>query len=129
MRAMTMNSRSCLLESLTLGGLTLANRIVVSPMCQYSARDGCATDWHLQHLGGLAVSGAGLVIVEQTAVEPAGRISLGSPAEHTKKQIARILVEERDVVVAAEQPYDLLGLAHARRTSIAYHEMDAGARS
>ncbi len=77
MRAMTTKSRSCLFEPLTLGGLTLANRVAVSPMCQYSAEDGCATDWHLQHLGGLAVSGAGLVIVEQTAVEPAGRISLG----------------------------------------------------
>jgi 2,4-dienoyl-CoA reductase-like NADH-dependent reductase (Old Yellow Enzyme family) len=72
-----MKSRSRLFESLTLGGLTLPNRVAVSPMCQYSAEDGSATDWHVQHLGTLAVSGAGLVVVEQTAVEPAGRISPG----------------------------------------------------
>ena len=66
-----------LFEPLSLGGITLANRIAVSPMCQYSAENGAANDWHLQHLGSLSLSGAGLVIVEQTAVEPAGRISLG----------------------------------------------------
>ena len=57
-------------------GLTLANRIVVSPMAQYSATpDGAATPWHLMHVGNLAVSGAGLVIMEATAVEPRGRVS------------------------------------------------------
>src|SRR4051794_26776014 len=66
-----------LFEPLSLGGVTLANRIAVSPMCQYSAENGAANDWHLQHLGSLSVSGAGLVIVEQTAVEPAGRITHG----------------------------------------------------
>jgi 2,4-dienoyl-CoA reductase-like NADH-dependent reductase (Old Yellow Enzyme family) len=66
-----------LFKPLRLGGVTLANRIAVSPMCQYSAENGAANDWHLQHLGSLSLSGAGLVIVEQTAVEPAGRISLG----------------------------------------------------
>jgi 2,4-dienoyl-CoA reductase-like NADH-dependent reductase (Old Yellow Enzyme family) len=63
-----------LFEPLRLGGLTFANRIAVSPMCQYSAENGAANDGHLEHLGSLSVSGAGLVIVEQTAVEPtAGR--------------------------------------------------------
>lgn len=56
-------------------GVTLKNRIAVSPMCQYSSVDGAATDWHLVHLGSRAVGGAGLVIVEATAVEPRGRIS------------------------------------------------------
>jgi anthraniloyl-CoA monooxygenase len=60
-----------------LRGMTLANRIVVSPMCQYSAEDGVPTDWHLVHLGSRAVGGAGLVITEMTNVSPEGRISLG----------------------------------------------------
>jgi 2,4-dienoyl-CoA reductase-like NADH-dependent reductase (Old Yellow Enzyme family) len=54
-----------LFEPLRLGGITLANRIAVSPMCQYSAEEREANDWHLQHLGSLSISGAGLVIVEQ----------------------------------------------------------------
>ena len=64
-----------LFDPLTLRGLTLRNRIGVSPMCQYSAVDGVANDWHLVHLGGLAQGGAGLVLTEATAVEPIGRIS------------------------------------------------------
>lgn len=65
-----------LFSPLRLRGLELPNRIVVSPMGQYSATpEGFATDWHLMHLGHLAVSGAGLVITEATAVEPAGRVS------------------------------------------------------
>ncbi len=60
-----------------LRGLELPNRIVVSPMCQYRAKDGLATDWHLVHLGNLAMSGAGLLILEATAVSPEGRISPG----------------------------------------------------
>jgi 2,4-dienoyl-CoA reductase-like NADH-dependent reductase (Old Yellow Enzyme family) len=56
-------------------GLALRNRIVVSPMCQYSCRDGVLTDWHLVHLGSRAVGGAGLVFIEASAVEPRGRIS------------------------------------------------------
>ena len=65
-----MERRPSLFEPLRLGGITLANPIAVSPMCQYSAENGAANDWHLQHLGSLSLSGAGLVIVEQTAVEP-----------------------------------------------------------
>lgn len=64
-----------LFEPLTLRGVTLKNRIGVSPMCQYSSDDGCATDWHFVHLGARAVGGAGLVIAEATAVEARGRIS------------------------------------------------------
>lgn len=64
-----------LLEPITLGTLSLRNRIVVSPMCQYSSPDGVPTDWHLVHLGSRAVGGAGLVFTEATAVSPEGRIS------------------------------------------------------
>lgn len=64
-----------LFDPITLGGVELANRIAVSPMCQYSAEDGSANDWHRLHLGTLSVSGAGLMIVEMTAVEPEGRIT------------------------------------------------------
>ena len=64
-----------LFQPLTLRGLTLPNRIAVSPMCQYQAQDGVPHDWHLVHLGGLAQGGAGLVITEAAAVLPDGRIS------------------------------------------------------
>src|ERR1700730_9870289 len=66
---------AALFTPLKLRSLELANRIVVSPMAQYSARDGCAGEWHQMHLGGFAVSGAALVIIEATAVNPEGRIS------------------------------------------------------
>jgi 2,4-dienoyl-CoA reductase-like NADH-dependent reductase (Old Yellow Enzyme family) len=59
----------------SLGKLHLPNRIVIPPMCQYSAVDGNATDWHVMHLGALSQSGAGLLIIEATAVLPEGRIS------------------------------------------------------
>lgn len=66
---------SLLFEPLSLRQITLPNRIAVSPMCQYSAQEGLANDWHLVHLGSRAVGGAGLVIVEATAVLPEGRIT------------------------------------------------------
>ena len=66
---------SVLFDPLKLRSVQLANRIVVSPMCQYSAEDGLANDWHLVHLGSRAVGGAGLVMFEATAVAPDGRIS------------------------------------------------------
>jgi 2,4-dienoyl-CoA reductase-like NADH-dependent reductase (Old Yellow Enzyme family) len=66
---------SALFSPWSIGPLALDNRIVVAPMCQYSAEDGNATDWHLLHLGHLALSGAGLLITEATAVLPEGRIS------------------------------------------------------
>ncbi|UPL48947.1 NADH:flavin oxidoreductase/NADH oxidase [Hymenobacter sublimis] len=64
-----------LFTPLTLRGLTLKNRIVISPMCQYSAQDGFANDWHLVHLGSRAVGGAALILLEATAVVPEGRIT------------------------------------------------------
>ena len=68
---------SSLFQPLTIRNITIKNRLAVSPMCQYSATDGFANDWHLVHLGSRAVGGAGLVIVEATAVTAAGRISPG----------------------------------------------------
>jgi len=66
-----------LFQPLTIRSVTLRNRVGVSPMCQYSAEDGVANDWHYVHLGSRAVGGAGLVIVEATAVAPEGRITPG----------------------------------------------------
>ena len=66
-----------LFSPLKIRDLTLRNRIGVSPMCQYSAEDGFATDWHLVHLGSRATGGAGMVIMEATAISPEGRISPG----------------------------------------------------
>lgn len=68
---------SILLSPLTVRNVTLKNRIALSPMCQYTAKDGFANDWHLVHLGTRAVGGAGLIIAEATAVVPEGRISPG----------------------------------------------------
>jgi 2,4-dienoyl-CoA reductase-like NADH-dependent reductase (Old Yellow Enzyme family) len=66
---------SMLFSPIKLGPLELANRIAIAPMCQYSAEEGLPTDWHMIHLGHLALSGAGLLIIEATAVTPEGRIS------------------------------------------------------
>src|SRR5882672_57914 len=66
-----------LFSPLSIRGITLPNRIAVSPMCEYSSEDGFASDWHLVHLGSRAVGGAGLVIAEATAVEARGRITSG----------------------------------------------------
>ena len=68
---------SALFSSIDLGPMRLSNRIVVSPMCQYSANDGSASDWHLQHLPNYGMSGAGLVMTEATHVERRGRITHG----------------------------------------------------
>ena len=64
-----------LFSPLKIGELELANRIVVAPMCQYSAEAGCMTDWHVIHLGNLALSGAALLMIEATGVTPEGRIT------------------------------------------------------
>ncbi len=68
---------SMLFSPLTIRGVTLRNRIVMSPMCQYSATDGFACDWHMTHYGSRAIGGAGLIIFEATGVAPLGRISPG----------------------------------------------------
>ncbi len=85
---------SALFQPISLRGLTLPNRIIVSPMCQYSAENGSATDWHIVHLGSLALSGAGLLIVEATGVEPRGRIThgcLGLWSDENEAALARVL--------------------------------------
>ncbi len=78
---------SKLFEPLQLRGVRLRNRLVISPMCQYSARDGIASDYHLIHLGRFALGGFGLVIVESTAVVPEGRITHGDLGLWSDSQI------------------------------------------
>ena len=105
---------STLFSPLSLGPLTLPNRIVIAPMCQYSARDGSAADWHLIHLGHLALSGAGLLIIEATAVEPEGRISpddLGLWSDANETALARVLTAVRTY---SNMPL-AIQLAHAGR--------------
>ena len=68
-----------LFSPLTIGGRTLANRIIVAPMCQYSAVEGSMSDWHLMHLGSMAISGASMLVMEATAVVPEGRITPHCP--------------------------------------------------
>ncbi|GLS05528.1 oxidoreductase [Chitiniphilus shinanonensis] len=102
-----------LFEPLTLRGLTLPNRIAVSPMCEYSAEDGFANDWHLVHLGSRAVGGAGLVLFEATAVSPEGRISpqdLGLWRDEQIEPLARIVrfIDDQGSVAGIQ-------LAHAGR--------------
>jgi 2,4-dienoyl-CoA reductase-like NADH-dependent reductase (Old Yellow Enzyme family) len=83
-----------LFTPIRLGGVTLPNRIVVSPMCQYSADDGCMNDWHFVHLGHLAYSGAGLLMVEATHVTREGRITHGCTGlynEHNEASIKRVI--------------------------------------
>lgn len=85
---------SQLFTPFTLGRVTLNNRIVIAPMCQYSAEEGKATSWHTIHLGQLALSGAGLLIVEATAVSPEGRISaqdLGLWNDETEQALSQVV--------------------------------------
>jgi 2,4-dienoyl-CoA reductase-like NADH-dependent reductase (Old Yellow Enzyme family) len=85
---------SRLFEPLAIGQLEVPNRIVIAPMCQYSAESGSATDWHMIHLGHLALSGAGLLILEATAVSPEGRISsadLGLYSDANEVALGRVL--------------------------------------
>ncbi|HEY0785345.1 MAG TPA: NADH:flavin oxidoreductase/NADH oxidase, partial [Acidobacteriaceae bacterium] len=104
---------SQLFSPFRLGGLTLPNRIVVSPMCQYSAEDGFANDWHLVHLGSRAVGGAGLILVEASAVTPEGRITPGDlgiwKQEHVEP-LARIVR-----FLHSQGSYAGIQLAHAGR--------------
>ena len=108
-------SVSRLFEPLTLRALTLPNRIMVSPMCQYSAVDGNAGAWHQAHLGSLALSGAGLVCVEATAVTPAGRITpgcLGLWSDANEAALAPIVATMRAAASAAKLA---IQLGHAGR--------------
>jgi len=102
-----------LLSPFTVRGLTLKNRIVVSPMCQYSAIDGVLTDWHLVHLGRFALGGAALVFVEATGVEARGRISPGDSGLWNDDQ-ARALARIAEFLKANGAAAGLQ-LAHAGR--------------
>ena len=81
-------------DPLIVRGITIPNRIVVSPMCEYSSENGFANDWHLVHLGSRAIGGAGLIFTEATAVTPEGRISpedLGIWSDDHIEFLARIV--------------------------------------
>jgi NADPH2 dehydrogenase len=94
---------SALFSPIRLADLDLANRIVVSPMCQYGADDGVASDWHVTHLGMLANSGAGLMIAEMTNVERHGRIShrcLGLYSDACEDALSRVVVHCRRIGTA-----------------------------
>ncbi len=89
---------SQLFSPITLRGLTLANRVVIPPLCQYSSENGSATDWHMQHLPAFAISGAGLVVFEMTNVEPIGRITpycAGLWSDENEKALTRIIASCR----------------------------------
>lgn len=102
-----------LFSPLTLRGVTFPNRIFVSPMCQYSCTDGVPNDWHLVHLGSRAVGGAGLVMVEATAVSPEGRIS---PADTGLWNDTQAKAFERiSSAIASQGSIPGIQLAHAGR--------------
>ncbi|NPC54642.1 NADH:flavin oxidoreductase/NADH oxidase [Caenimonas soli] len=118
---------SRLFEPWSLGELRLPNRIVIAPMCQYSAEEGSATDWHMIHLGHLALSGAGLLILEATAVSARGRISpqdLGLYSDENEAALARVLK-----AVRAHSPIALATqLAHAGRKGSSRSPWEGGAQ-
>ena len=116
---------SVLFSPYRLAGLELANRIVVSPMCQYSADDGCANDWHLMHLGMLANSGAALVVVEATHVERHGRIThgcLGLYSDDNEAALARVIAQVRRAGTAKFG----IQIAHAGRKASSQRPWEGG---
>ena len=105
---------SKLFSPIQLGGITLANRIAIAPMCQYSAADGCMSDWHFIHLPNLALSGAGFLVIEATAVSREARISHGCVGlynEANEAAMARVLAACRRI---SRMPIGVQ-LAHAGR--------------
>ena len=117
---------STLFSPISLGPLSLKNRIVVAPMCQYSANDGSATDWHMIHLGQLSLSGAGLLIIEATSVEAEGRITygdLGLYSDANEAAVARVLK-----AIRAYSPIPVsIQLAHAGRKASCQIPWEGGA--
>ena len=116
---------SVLFSPIRLAGLELANRLVVSPMCQYSADDGCANDWHLMHLGMLANSGASLVVVEATHVERWGRIThgcLGLYNDDNEAALARVMAQVRRAGTAKFG----IQIAHSGRKGSAQRPWEGG---
>ena len=118
---------SLLFQPCPLGSLTLSNRIVIAPMCQYSAQDGCATDWHLLHLGQMALSGAGLLIIEASAVEPEGRITaedLGLWSDANEAALSRVL----DAVRTYSGMPIAIQIGHAGRKASVARPWEGGAQ-
>ncbi|MGL4287163.1 MAG: NADH:flavin oxidoreductase/NADH oxidase [Phreatobacter sp.] len=118
---------SLLFSPLDLGPVRVPNRIVVAPMCQYSADDGCASDWHLQHLMTLAMSGAGLVVLEVAAVERQGRIThgcLGLYSDANEASLARALAAARRVALPGTRFGIQIG--HAGRKGSAQRPWEGG---
>lgn len=118
---------SRLFEPIAIGEVQLPNRLVVAPMCQYSASDGSATDWHVQHLSQLAYSGAGLVVVEATAVERRGRIThacLGLYSDDNEAALERALHAARRLGGSTRFG---IQLAHAGRKASTHRPWDGGA--
>ncbi len=116
-----------LFDPLTLGPVTLPNRVVVAPMCQYSADDGSANDWHLQHLMQLAIGRAGLVMVEATGVERHGRIThgcLGLYTDANETALAHVLKAAKGVA-AADTKFGIQ-IAHAGRKASAERPWEGG---
>src|SRR5688500_1411227 len=109
---------SKLFTPLRIGSLELDNRIIIAPMCQYSAIDGTMTDWHHMHLGNLALSGASLLVIEATGVTPQGRITpqcTGLYSDENEAAMARVVRFVRSI-----SPVKLgLQLAHAGRKASA----------
>lgn len=114
-----------LFDSFTLKGVTLRNRIAASPMCQYSATDGLVTDWHLPHYTSLARGGAGLVVVEATAVSPEGRITPGDLGLWSDAHTAGVTAIAKSIADAAAVPG--IQLAHAGRKAGCTPPWDGGA--
>lgn len=102
-----------LFSPFTLRGVTLPNRLVVSPMCQYSASDGLVNDWHMVHLGCRAVGGAGLVFTEAVAVSPEGRISAGDLGLWSDKQVPGM--KQLATFIKNQQVVPGIQLAHSGR--------------
>jgi len=102
-----------LFTPIKLRDLTLKNRIVVSPMCQYSAENGFVTDWHFVHLGKFAQGGAGAVFVEASAVEPHGRITYGDAGIWSDAHVAPL--KRIAIFVKSQGAAPAMQLAHAGR--------------
>ena len=116
---------SALFTPIKLRGLTLANRIMVAPMCQYSSVDGEANDWHFTHINSLALSGAAIFCIEATAVEAIGRITpgcLGLYNDATEAALKPILASVRKRSKAAV----MIQLAHAGRKASSHTPWDGG---
>ncbi len=118
-------SDATLFSPFTQRSLTLRNRIVVPPMCQYSATDGLAADWHMAHYGALAAGGAGAVIFEATAVTPEGRISPGDLGLWSDAQVEPLARVARFVASQGAAPG--VQLAHAGRKAGCARPWDGGA--